>query len=242
MPGYRLLPAGDTAVVVEFGDRIDRAVNARVLACAERIAAARIEGVIEIVPTFRSLTIHYEPLVLPLPQLSAEIERLMVHAGAAAISGRIWRLPVCYDRQFALDLDEVMQRTGLSHEDIVARHSGQTYHVYMLGFLPGQAYMGDLPPEMQLSRREVPRLKIPAGSLAIAMGMTCIFPMETPCGWHLIGRSPVPLWRDDAALLTPGDAVTFAPVSLREYEDLASRAAAGTLAIAPREAVRADAA
>ena len=103
-----------------------------------------------------------------------------------------------------------------------------------IGFLPGQAYMGDVPPELALARRESPRARVPAGSLAIAATMTCIFPRETPCGWHLIGRSPVPLWHERSrALLTPGDLVRFEPVSLREYEGLLAKAADGNLRIVP---------
>ncbi len=114
------------------------------------------------------------------------------------------------------------------------RHSSLIYHVYMLGFLPGQAYMGDVAAELALPRRQVPRLTIPAGSLAIAATMTCIFPMATPCGWHLIGRSPVALWsKREGALLGPGDRVAFKPISLPEYEALAAKAAAGTLEIRP---------
>jgi KipI family sensor histidine kinase inhibitor len=162
----------------------------------------------------------------------------MQHLQIAEEGGRSWRLPVCYDARVAPDLAEVASRTGLSPSQVVDRHSSATYHVYMLGFLPGQAYMGDLSSELALARRETPRPKIAAGSLAIAATMTCIFPLETPCGWHLIGRSPVPLWvtRPVAgALLAPGDQVTFAPVSLREYEALLAEAAAGTLQIEPSD-------
>jgi KipI family sensor histidine kinase inhibitor len=113
---------------------------------------------------------------------------------------------------------------------VIERHSAVTYHVYTLGFQPGFAYLGDVPPELVLPRREIPRAKIPAGSLAIAAKMTAIYPLECPAGWHLIGRSPVPMWEPPpkaAALLAPGDKVTFAPISLREYEELQARAAAG---------------
>jgi KipI family sensor histidine kinase inhibitor len=165
------------------------------------------------------------------------VERL----GPKDVPGRRWRLPVCYAPELAPDLDEVTARAGISHADLIAMHSGVTYHVYMLGFLPGQAYMGDLPAQLALPRRESPRVRIPAGSLAIATTMTCIFPMETPCGWHLIGRSPVRLWENtprSRALLSPGDQVTFAPVSLREYEQLAARSAKGQLTLAPVDGTR----
>src|SRR6202035_3620768 len=124
---------------------------------------------------------------------------------------RLCRRPACYDAAFAFDLCDVAARTGLSPSQVIERHSAITYHVYMLGFLPGQAYMCDLPAEFQLRRRDTPRVRIPPGSLAIAAKMTCIFPLETPCGWHVIGRSPVALWErkpHPRAILAPGDKVT----------------------------------
>ncbi len=238
MSDYRLLTAGDTALVVEFGDRIDRRLNQKVLALARRIAEARINGVIETVPTFRSLMIYYEPLVLGRDELAAQVDDMMAR-GLRLVegAGRSWHIPVCYDERLAPDLSEVAAATRLDPAEIVARHSAITYHVYMLGFLPGQAYMGDLSADLCLPRRETPRLRIPAGSLAIAMNMTCIFPLETPCGWHLIGRSPIPLWSDGDALLAPGDRVRFDPVSLEHYEDLAADAAEGVLKVLPSGSV-----
>lgn len=239
MSEYRLLHAGDTALVVEFGQGIDRRINAKVLALARRIAqgvaAGRLFGIVETVPTFRSLMVYYDPLVLNHAALAAQIEEMVRDLQPTLQAGRAWRLPVCYDPHVAPDLEEVAQRTGLTPAAVVERHSAATYHVYMLGFLPGQAYMGDLPAQLDLPRRVTPRLTIPAGSLAIAMNMTCIFPLQSPCGWHLIGRSPVPLWDSDAgkALLAPGDQVMFAPISLREFDDLCAKAADRTLRIEP---------
>jgi inhibitor of KinA len=241
MPDYKVLPAGDTALVIEFGETIDRRLSAAVLALARRLDEARLDGVVETVPTFRSLMVHFDPLVLPGADLTARIDELMQDLSIQDLqttenAGRLWRLPACYDARLAPDIDDVAARTGLSTRQVVERHSAVTYHVYMLGFLPGQAYMGDLPAELALARRPTPRQRIPAGSLAIAATVTCIFPLETPCGWHLIGRSPVPLWEKrphPGALLAPGDKVTFAPVSLREYEMLAAKAAEGALEIMP---------
>ena len=235
MSDYRLLTAGDTALVVEFGDRLDRRINQKVLALARRVADARLAGVIETVPTFRSLMIYYEPLVLSRATLAARIDEMAKGLRLAEGAGRNWHLPVCYDERLAPDLPAVAEATRLDPGEIVARHSAIAYHVYMLGFLPGQAYLGDLPAELCLPRRETPRLRIPAGSLAIAMNMTCIFPLQTPCGWHLIGRSPIPLWNGTDALLAPGDRVSFDPVSFEEYEDLAADAADGVLKILPSE-------
>jgi inhibitor of KinA len=235
MPRYRVLPAGDTALAVEFGDGIDRRLSAWVLALARRIDEQQLIGIIETVPTFRSLMVYFDPLVLPAASLLSHIGEMMQNLELSERPGHTWSLPVCYDTTLAPDLDDVAARTGLSPRQVIERHSAVTYHVYMLGFLPGQAYMGDVPAELALQRRATPRLKVPSGSLAIATTMTCIFPLETPCGWHVIGRSPVALWETrprPRALLAPGDEVTLRPVSLREYEELLVQAAEGALAIA----------
>ncbi|HLH98533.1 MAG TPA: 5-oxoprolinase subunit PxpB [Xanthobacteraceae bacterium] len=238
MPQFKVLPAGDTALVVEFGETIDRNLSAQVLALAHRLKQEQPDGVIETVPTFRSLMIHYDPLIAPFASLSARIAALLKDTRPLLQPARLWSLPVCYEEEFGFDLSDVAARTGLSPADVIERHSSITYHVYMLGFLPGQAYMGDLPAEFDLRRRDTPRTRIPAGSLAVAARMTCIFPLETPCGWHVIGRSPVPLWRHGpaaSALLAPGDKVSFTPVSMREYAALSARAIDGALEITPRD-------
>jgi KipI family sensor histidine kinase inhibitor len=228
MQGYRLLPAGDTALVVEFGDGIEQSLSASVLALSNRLGALALPGISETVPTFRSLMIQFDPLVLPQAALKRAIASLMQDMPAVTQPGRSWRLPACYDASLAPDLAYVASECGLSPAQVIERHCAVIYHVYMLGFLPGQAYMGDLAPELALPRRKIPRMQIAPGALAIATKVTCIFPRNTPCGWHLIGRSPVALWRnapEPHALLSPGDKVTFAPVSLREYEDMLARAA-----------------
>jgi inhibitor of KinA len=235
MPKYRLLPAGDTALVVEFEGDLSPEVSALVLALADRLAKDKPDGLKEAIPAFRSLLVQFEPLVLSSASLSARISELMRDLQAAERVGARWRIPVCYDASLAPDLAEVAARTGFSPAQVIERHSAVSYYVYMLGFLPGQAYMGDVSLELALPRRASPRTKVPAGSLAIANRMTCIFPLETPCGWHVIGRSPVTLWDRSCggrALLCAGDRVSFSPVSLREYERLAAQAAAGLLAIA----------
>jgi KipI family sensor histidine kinase inhibitor len=243
MPPYKVLTAGDTGLVIEFGDDVDRQLSAWVLALARRLNEARLEGITETVPTFRSLMVYYDPIVLASTALVARIVELMEGVRTSESAGRLWQLPVCYDCELAPDLADVAARTGLTCAAVVERHAAVVYHVYMLGFLPGLAYLGDVPAELALPRREVPRTRIPAGSVAIAMSMSCIFPRETPCGLHLIGRSPVALWRQSTgaefgALLAPGDRVIFAPISLREYEDLHAEAAAGKLVITPVDGTR----
>jgi inhibitor of KinA len=238
MPEFRVLPAGDTALVVEFGDQIDRRLSTWVLALARRLDEARLGGVVETVPTYRSLMVHYDPLALAADALEAKIVELMRGLHATGESVRHWRLPACYDPQLAPDLDEVAARTDHSPGQVVELHSTTPYYVYMIGFLPGLAYLGDLPAELSLPRLSTPRLKVPAGSVAIATTMTSIYPIDHPGGWHLIGRSPVSLWERQPVvrtLLAPGDKVTFMPVSLREYEELLAKAAAGMLSVEPVE-------
>ena len=235
MLDYRVLPAGDTALVVEFGDRVDPRLSAVVLSLAQSLEDERIAGIIETIPTFRSLMVLYEPLVLPAALLIEQIDTQIQKLNSHEIISRVWHLPVCYDPRFAIDLQDVAQRTSLSVQQVVERHSACLYHVYMLGFLPGQAYMGEVASELALDRRPIPRTSIPAGSLAIAGRMSCVFPLETPCGWHIIGCCPVPLWDEvtATALLAPADKVRFVPVSIREYESVAARAAEGVLKIEP---------
>lgn len=223
---YHFLLAGDTALVVEFGKDIDLRISAKIVSLARRLDELRVDGVIETVPTIRSLIIYYEPLKLSCATLKERIRAALDDVASAPLRARWWRFPVCYDLSLAPDLGHVAAQTGLSIGQVIERHTSVTYHVYMLGFLPGLAYMGDLVGELELPRRETPRPMIPGGSLGIASKMTCIYPMKTPCGWHLIGRSPVQLWdagRRPCALLAAGDQVAFEPVSLREYERLLAK-------------------
>jgi inhibitor of KinA len=226
----RLLPCGDTALTVELGDGVDRRVNALVLALAGRLTAAAVAGVVEVVPTFRSLTVHYDPLTVSLMELKRQLAPLLSGLRAAEGSGRQWRIPVCYHDSVAPDLAEVAGRTGLSVARVAEAHGSVNYHVYMMGFLPGHPYLGDLPAELALPRRETPRTSVLPGSVAIATTLSAIYPLESPGGWHLIGRTPALLWdsrRERPVLLAAGDQVRFLPVSLGEHDALASRGAAG---------------
>jgi KipI family sensor histidine kinase inhibitor len=221
MHEYRVRPAGDTALVVDFGNRIEIDLSKKVLALARRLDALHLDGVLETVPTIRSLSVYYEPLTIPAAALEGHIVEILDDLRDIAIEGRHWQVPVCYDPEVAPDLHEVAERCKLAVDEVIGLHSSTTYHVYMLGFLPGLAYLGDLPDKLMLPRRTTPRPRIPAGSLGMAGKMTCIFPMATPCGLHLIGRSPAALWDrrlENGAVLTAGDKVRFVPITLREFE------------------------
>ncbi len=232
----RMLANGDAALVVEFGDRIDLTLNQRVLALAYRIDAAAIAGIVETLPTFRSLMISFDPSRIGFAALAGSVAALLAESPARPNTGRLWKLPVCYEPEVAPDLADAARRAGLTRDAFVSLHCGMIHHVYMLGFLPGQPYLGDLPVELMLPRRETPRLKVAAGSVGVASRMTCVFPNETPCGLNIIGRTPAALWdhrRGEPALLKPGDRVAFEPVDLEELLRLMAVAADGALVMAP---------
>ena len=234
---HRILSSGDTALVVEFGDAVDRRTSERVLALFERLSAAALPGVVELLPTFRSLMVHYDPVRTSRKVLVKALAPHLRGLGEAKAVARTWELPVCYERAFGLDVDHVAAASGLSPDAVVACHSGVPYHVYMIGFTPGYPYMGDVPPPLVLPRRENPRTQVPAGSVAIATVMTAVYTLQSPGGWHILGRTPVPLWsreRADApALLAAGDKVRFAPIGLDEFRRIEERAAAGRYELLP---------
>jgi KipI family sensor histidine kinase inhibitor len=219
----RFLSAGDRALVVEFGDRVDRRLSERVLQLDRAIGSNPPKGVVETVPSFRSLLLYYDPLVTARAKLEEAIAGLLDRGEFIPSGARLWRIPVCYEAEFAPDLQEVARLTGLTAGEVVALHSGTRFHIYMLGFLPGFPYMGDLPEKLALPRRADPRLRVPAGSISIATSLTAIYPFESPGGWHLIGTTPIRLFdseRPKPALLGPGDAVEFEPIDAASFASI----------------------
>jgi inhibitor of KinA len=219
----RFFSAGDRALVVEFGDRIDRKLSAEVLRLGAAIRSSMIEGVVEAVPTFRSLMVYYDPLVTTRAVLERAIVGLLEGERPLQSSASLWRVPACYEGDLAPDLDDVARLTGLGPSEIVTLHSSTRFHVYMLGFLPGFPYMGDLPEVLALPRRATPRTRVPAGSISIAMTLTAIYPYESPGGWHLIGATPVRLFdaqRSSPTLFKPGDAISFEPIDRGRFAEI----------------------
>ncbi len=226
----RLLDAGECALSVDFGDRIDAALSARVLALDAALAAAPPAGLVETVPTYRALMVHYDPRVLTRSALVTHLRAALAAPAAAAAEGRLWRLPACYDPALAEDLGTVAAACGLSPARVAALHAGATYRVVMYGFAPGWAYLSGLAPELALPRRASPRDRIPAGSLIVAGGQAIVVAQAMPSGWHVLGRTPERLFapgRDPAFLLSPGDRLAFAPVDRATFDTLSLRVAAG---------------
>jgi KipI family sensor histidine kinase inhibitor len=226
----RLLPSGDSALVVEFGDHIDADLNRRVLALDATLAQDRISGIIETVPTYRSLLVHYDPTVIGFAELGAKLMTLAARPGLPSRKGRRWRVPVVYGGEFGIDLEAVAARAKLTPQEVIARHSGGDYRVYMLGFLPGYTYLGGLDQRLATPRRQDPRLETPSGTIAIGGVQTGIQCIAAPSGWNLLGRTPVRTYhphRDPIFLIEPGDYVTFFPVPERDWEALDRAAETG---------------
>jgi len=213
-----LVPLGDSAITIRLGDRVDPVVAARVQALVDRVRAAHIPSVQEVAGGYAALTVWYDSLRADYESVVAALEPVLSAPAAAAMSSvqtatpREHRIPVIYDGP---DLEEVAQRTGLDVRGVITRHSDRWYSVYLVGFVPGWAYLGELDPRLVLPRRAEPRPRVPAGSVAIGGAQTGVYPLVTPGGWHLIGRTPFALFdpnADPPARLAPGDRVRFAPV------------------------------
>jgi len=220
----RFLPAGDLGLVVEFGAEVDVAVNNQVRALALTLEAARIPGLLEVIPTYRSLGVEYDPARLGVEELRARIERALTTLDAAQLAPpRVVRVPTCYGGEFGPDLPFVVEHSGLSEAEVVELHSQTPYHVHMIGFTAGFAYLGGLPEKLHTPRLPSPRTKTPRGAVGIGGSQTGAYAAETPGGWRLIGRTPLPLFdplREPPTPMLPGDTVRFDPISREEYDRL----------------------
>ena len=232
----RYLSCGDTAFTVEFGNEISPEINGRVMALHAAIGHATgsggLSGVVETVPTMRSLMVCYDPLATSRARLEPEIDDLIARGLPSGMSSRRVAIPCCYDDpDFAPDLAEVAERTGKTTEQVIASHLASPFQVYVLGFMPGLAYVAGLDPSLALPRRSQPRVRVPRSSVGIAMDMTTIYPFESPGGWHLIGRTP--LWmfdqrREQPVFLAPGDSLSFQRIDRQSFDRIAGEVEAGT--------------
>jgi KipI family sensor histidine kinase inhibitor len=226
----RFLPAGDAGIVIEFGDAIDPGINTLVLSLDAAINAAGIAGVIETVPTYRSLLIQIDPLVFDVEQFSGQIRALLHGLDAQSVKGRRWRVPVVYGGDFGIDLEDVAARHGLTPHQVIDTHCAAVYRVYMIGFMPGFTYLGGLDQALATPRRPDPRTMTPAGTVSIGGIQALVAGAAMPSGWHLLGRTPARTFmtqRDPVVLFAPGDEIVFVPIEARHWDTLDRDAAAG---------------
>ena len=219
------LPAGDKALVVELGDAIDPETNRRVHNLTMAIERAAVPGIFDLVPTYRSLLVYYDPLTVSSSELQdriVEVEQRLDERPAGV--PRVVHVPTLYGGEYGPDLEFVAQHAGLSPEGVVEIHSSTDYLVYMMGFTPGFPYLGGMSEKLTTPRLHSPRIEIPAGSVGIAENQTGVYPVVSPGGWQLIGRTPLSLFdplNDQPSLLDAGDYVRFTPIATEEeYLDI----------------------
>lgn len=220
----RFLPAGDRGLVVEFGNEVSVSLNNQVRALALTLEATRIPGLVEVIPTYRSLGMQYDPARLGAKELRARIEEALWALDPERLPPpKVVRLPTCYGGEFGPDLPFVAQHSGLSEDEVIALHGRTPYHVHMIGFTAGFAYLGGLPEKLHTPRLPSPRTRTPRGAVGIGGSQTGAYSAETPGGWRLIGRTPVPLFdptQDPPTPMLPGDTVRFVPIGREEYDRL----------------------
>ncbi|WP_137388699.1 5-oxoprolinase subunit PxpB [Rhodoligotrophos defluvii] len=231
-PFPRFLDAGETGLTIELGNIVSEDVNSRVIRLSDALAETGLDGIEEMVPTYRSLLVLYDPLRLSRDALCQTVLDLWPTDERNTKHARCWRVPVCYGGEHGVDLEFVAQSHGMTPEQLIACHAGAEYRVYMLGFAPGFSYLGGLPEAIHTSRRTDPRLKTPPRTISIGGMQAAISPpLELPSGWHLLGQTPVrtydPRRASQPFLFEPGDRVRFTPISVEDYEDMCAAAEAG---------------
>ena len=217
----KIKAAGDRGLLVELGETIHESINRKVMELDRKISAGNIEGITETVPSFCSVLVCYDPLLTDYESLKRRIEELLktVKEGEMSV-GKIVEIPVCYGGELGPDLSFVAEHSKCKEREVIRIHSQRDYRIYMLGFLPGFPYLGGLDERIHTPRLAVPRKQIPAGSVGIGGEQTGVYPIESPGGWQLIGRTPYKLFdpnRLKEPLYKAGDAIRFIPITMREY-------------------------
>ena len=226
-------------MLIVFGDTISTEINQRITFTVQLIRAQRIEGIVDMIPAFVSLLINYNPLVISYDALVRRLEKLLqVETKASQTVKRVFEIPVCYGGEYGPDLKTIAERAGLSEQEVVDIHSSCDYLIYMLGFLPGFCYLGGLDERIHTPRLKTPRLKIPAGSVGIGGSQTGIYPMESPGGWQLMGKTPVRTYdpdRETPILMQAGEYIRFTEIDAAEFERISRAVEKGEYRVAVRE-------
>lgn len=223
----QIVTLGDSSVLIQLGSHADAATLARVHALTQLLRATQLQGVTDIIPSYTTIGVHYDLLVFseadPEQRVRTWLEQQASKVTQRKLSGQSHVIPVCYEPPYALDLDEVARLTELTQAEVISLHTEPLYTVSAVGFLPGFPYLSGLPAKLNLPRRSTPRTSISPGSVAIAAGQAGIYPLNSPGGWHVLGRTPVRLFTPEAdppTLLSPGDTLRFQPISARKFEQL----------------------
>ena len=216
---------GDTALLIKFREEIDLEINSQVHHVKLFLESKKIVGLHYFIPAFCSLTIGYDPNLWNFDDLCERLQRILgkLPSQAGSLSGRRLNIPVCYDPMYGIDLMEVSENLGLATEEVINLHTNRVYHVYMLGFLPGFVYLGDLPEALRCRRKQKPRILVPAQSVGLAGRQTGIYPLNAPGGWQIIGQVPMPIFNpgeENSFLFRIGDQVSFYSITTKKFQQI----------------------
>lgn len=232
MKKAKILTAGDSALLIEFEQKIAPEINAQITAFVHLLKEQHIEGVTDLIPAFASLLINYDPRVIGYKDLKARIEELLkIEVSEEASEARVFEIPVCYGGEYGPDIANIAENAGLSEQEVIDIHCSKDYLIYMLGFLPGFVYLGGLDERIHTPRLANPRISIPAGSVGIAASQTGIYPLNSPGGWQLLGMTPVKTYdpeRENPILVEAGDYIRFVPVTEEEFLKIKKQVDDGT--------------
>ena len=227
----RFLPGGDSALFMEFGCAISPGIGEKVRSISLAIHHAQILGVNELVPTYRSLLVYFNPLVITSEELQAKLELLLQEARSSKSPGPIVsKIPVLYGSEFGPDLGYVARYHNITPEEVIKIHTSTIYPIYMLGFMPGFAYLGGVSEKIATPRLTTPRTRVPAGSVGIAGTQTGIYPSDSPGGWQIIGRTPVKLFdpkQEPPSPLKAGNYLDFFSITAGEFGRITEEVAQG---------------
>ena len=232
MKKAKILTAGDSALLIEFEQKIAPEINAQITAFVHLLKEQHIEGVTDLIPAFASLLINYDPRVIGYKDLKARIEELLkIEVSEEASEARVFEIPVCYGGEYGPDIANIAENAGISEQEVIDIHCSKDYLIYMLGFLPGFVYLGGLDGRIHTPRLANPRISIPAGSVGIAASQTGIYPLNSPGGWQLLGMTPVKTYdpeRETPILVEAGDYIRFVPVTEEEFLKIKKQVDDGT--------------
>ncbi|MBO5246452.1 MAG: 5-oxoprolinase subunit PxpB [Eubacterium sp.] len=232
MQNVKILTAGDSSLLIQFGNAIDPAINAKIAATVQLIKEQQIEGVVDLIPAFCSLLINYDPRVISYDDMKLRMEKILsIEIATGSRKKKIYEIPVCYGGAYGPDLPTIAEHAGLSEQEVIEIHSSTDYLIYMLGFLPGFTYLGGLDERIHTPRLANPRIRIQAGSVGIGGSQTGIYPMDSPGGWQLMGLTPVKNYdpeREIPILVEAGDYIRFVPIDEAAFERIKKEVEDGT--------------